>query len=213
MHQPPTVRFLRPEELRAHADDFLKRNHPSRTLPIPIEHIVERLGLNIIPVPGLQQAYRIVGCMSADMTGIYVDQWVAESRESRFYFTLAHEMGHIELHAAIFESLRSGVNSFEAWLRAVRETPDDVSFRMEWQAHTFAGLVLVPFEALQQQYHEALPDVQTMMSDPALREVPKEQIRDFAWEALIDRLAHLFGVSNDVIQKRLKFEKITPDEL
>ena len=51
------------------------------------------------------------------------------------------------------------------------------------------------------------------MNDSKLKEVPNEQIRDYAWESLIEQLARPFSVSTDVIRKRLESEKITPQDL
>ena len=45
------------EQIRGRATEFLKQHHPSGTIPIPIEHIAEAdLGIDIVPVPGLQDA-------------------------------------------------------------------------------------------------------------------------------------------------------------
>ena len=54
------VPFLTRETLRRRAEGFLSKCHASLVLPIPIELIVEReLGLDIIPVPGLQSSHDI----------------------------------------------------------------------------------------------------------------------------------------------------------
>ncbi len=53
--QPP---FLSYDALRRRAEDFLRTHHPQGTIPIPIEEIVEfRYRIDIIPVPGLQEAF------------------------------------------------------------------------------------------------------------------------------------------------------------
>lgn len=44
--------FFPYDEIRNHADHFLKQYHPSMEIPIPIEEIVEfQMGLNIVTIP------------------------------------------------------------------------------------------------------------------------------------------------------------------
>ena len=68
--------FLSPEELEKAAEDFLAQYHSSREIPIPIEHIVEfDLGLEIVPVQGLQKAIGMDGSLSMDFTRLYIDKY------------------------------------------------------------------------------------------------------------------------------------------
>jgi hypothetical protein len=76
------------EELRKHADRFLRSHNPTGTIPVPIEEIVEfEFGMNIVPIPGLHQGYEIDGFISGDLSEISVDQFVYESRPGRYRFT------------------------------------------------------------------------------------------------------------------------------
>ena len=54
------------EDLRKKADEFLKEHHPSGTIPVPIEEIVEfEFRINIVPVLGLQREFEVrshTGC-------------------------------------------------------------------------------------------------------------------------------------------------------
>ena len=44
------------DDVRRRADEFLALHHPDRTIPVPIEEIVEfELGMDIVPTPGLHQ--------------------------------------------------------------------------------------------------------------------------------------------------------------
>ena len=61
------TKFLPPPEIEAAAEAFLRKYHPSRTVPVPIEEILDlQLRLNIIPVPGLFN-HSIDAFLSADL--------------------------------------------------------------------------------------------------------------------------------------------------
>lgn len=95
LHPP----FLSYEALRRRAGDFLRTHHPDGTIPLPIEEIVEfRYRIDIIPVPGLQEAFEVDGFISSDLKSITVDAFVHERRPGRYRFTLAHELAHVVLH-------------------------------------------------------------------------------------------------------------------
>lgn len=79
------VPHLSYEQIRLQADNFLAQYNQSQKIPVPIEEIVEfSLGLNIIPLPGLQKAYETVAFISSDFKSIYVDKFVLENRERRY---------------------------------------------------------------------------------------------------------------------------------
>ena len=213
MRPPLRIPYLTPERLRAEADAFLDQTHPSRSLPIPVEQMIERLGLDIVPIPGLQQAFDMVGCTNSDMTCIYVDQSVAEFRESRYRFTLAHEIAHVRLHPQIFGNLRHAASTAHEWQAFIRGIPDVLYGSMEWQANVFAGLVLMPPTHLKREYARLAGGIRKMMNDPALAGVPKGQIADMAWDELVTRLAPSFSVSEEVVRRRLDFDGFKPEGL
>ncbi|MBI2478779.1 MAG: hypothetical protein HYV60_09140, partial [Planctomycetia bacterium] len=50
------------DDLRRRADEFLTEHNPSRTVPVPIEEIIEfELGMDIVPTPGLHQFLEVDG--------------------------------------------------------------------------------------------------------------------------------------------------------
>lgn len=195
----PSVPHLSYEQLRAHAGEFLKRYHPSGKIPVPIEQIVEfQLKLDIIPLPGLREAYEIDGFTSGDLTAISVDQFVYEHRFRRYRFTLAHEVGHVILHAKLFKE--HSFQTVDGWKRFIKTFPDLDLSRLEWQAHSFSGLVLAPKEALEQTVREKL------------RLVKASKLRheeDFAKDLAIEMTATHFDVSKEVIERRFGYDEIT----
>lgn len=198
MSSSPSVPHLSYEQIRAYADGFLKRYHSSGKIPVPIEEIVEfQLKLDIIPLPGLREAYEIEGFTSGDLSAISVDQFVYEHRPKRYRFTLAHESGHVALHAKLFRE--HSFRTVDEWKRFVKTFPDLDLSRLEWQAHCFAGLVLVPKEAFLETVRECVRRVKT----PKLKHE-----RDFAKDLVIEMVAERFDVSKEVVERRLGYDQV-----
>jgi hypothetical protein len=105
-------------------------------IPVPIENIIEELGLNIVPMPGLKRSYDIEGFLTPDRSAIYVDEYYSDQYEARARFTLAHELGHWELHREFFEHTRKTIGSIADWVRFL-SGPSEAITRMEYQAYCF----------------------------------------------------------------------------
>lgn len=114
MDEAPPIPYLNYNDLRQKADDFLRQYHPSYDIPVPIEEIVEfDFGIDIIPIPGLHQAFEIDGFTSSDLTSITVDEYVYLKRPNRYRFTLAHEIGHVVLHKELYSA--RNFNTIDGW--------------------------------------------------------------------------------------------------
>ena len=75
MPSPVKVEWLSEDKLRSQADSFLSRYHPSRSIPIPIEDIIDLgLKLDIVPMPGLKHGFEVDAFISRDMETIYIDE-------------------------------------------------------------------------------------------------------------------------------------------
>lgn len=132
--------FLQYDALGRKAEAFLQQYHPDRTLPVPIEVIVERdFGMDIVPMPGLQEAFDTVAFITRDLTEIRVDQYVLQWRPNRYRFSLAHELGHRILHADVFREL--DFRNIESWKEVVMSIPEREYGFLEFHANSFAGLV------------------------------------------------------------------------
>ena len=98
------VPYLSDENLRQHADDFQKEFNLPKHLPVPIDRIAEfGFGIDIIPIPGIERAFDVVGFISRDLTEIRVDERVYKFQEARYRFTVAHELSHAILHRDVFQ--------------------------------------------------------------------------------------------------------------
>jgi hypothetical protein len=130
-------------QLRSRADDFLTTYHSSQVLPIPIEEIIEfRLRINIVPVPGLRKAFDVEAFPSSDCKEITIDRIIFEKELNRYRFGLAHELGHIILHRHLFRNVI--FKTIDQWINFIGELPAEQHYLLEYQARSFAGLVLVP---------------------------------------------------------------------
>jgi len=196
--------FLRYDDLRLRAEEFLAQYHPSRTIPVSIEQIVDvKLGIDIVPMPGLAN-FDVVAYLSQDMKEIRVDEFVQRARPNRYRFSLAHELAHKLLHADVFRELR--FTDIAGWKNLIaNEIPDDQYGYLEFQASSLAGLILVPRAELRSAFFDFV--------EPA-----QEQGVDFddagsgARDAVEGQIARLFEVSSAVVHRRVEYDKLWHEE-
>lgn len=193
------VPHLSPEKLRQQATEFLAKYYSVGTIPVPIESIVEfQLRLDIVPVPGLCRGPRgINGYLSADRTTVYVDQGHLERVESRYLFTLAHEVGHLQLHSEFYR----GFSDDKEWLAFRQHLVDHDLATAEYQADTFAGLILVPEQNLPR---EAVDCFQKLAADVHEQSAEFDLSSEPFWYYVADRLGRRFNVSSITARIRLQ---------
>lgn len=188
------------DDIRIKADAFLASHHPSNTIPVPIEKIVDlHLGINIVPIPRLQEVYNIDAYFSKDLQDIFVDEYIYKNRPNRFRFSLAHEIGHYLLHYKVYQD-DNLFKTIEDWKKLVEIIPEDQYRWLEFQAYEFAGQVLVPLQYLKERYKVHAKTVKEVQAtdDPLL-------IKDFAIELLADN----FDVSAETIRRRIDNESLS----
>jgi hypothetical protein len=181
--------------LRELADDFLRRYHPTGDLPVPIERIVEfQFELDIVPVPGLKSEFDVDAFITSDLAEIRVDQFIQQHRETRYRFSLAHEIAHFVLHQDVFERLK--FSTVQGWKEAMRSIPERQYFFIEQQGYAFAGLILVPSAPLRALFDESL-------ADAARAGIVLNELGDRARKMIQEHIGTFFGVSGEVIGRRL----------
>lgn len=192
----PAPRVLSYSELRKIADAFSQKHWPSGAIPVDVEFIVDvEFGLDIVAVPHLHAGYGIDGFLAADRTTIYIDQAVQDhSLLYRYRFTLAHELAHYHLHGALFED--AAFDSVDTWRRFLNHMPEKSRSWYEWQGYAFAGLLLVPRDALVEKIEDAV-DLARQSSFQDL-DLDVEAHRDMVAEWVGRR----FEVSAEVIVRR-----------
>lgn len=165
------VPFLKHPELDHAAAELLRRysdwkGAPARP-PIDVDDIAEGLlGLDL-EVVDLQQILKmsdVLGATWLDDGRICVDESI-EGQEGRFAFTVAHELGHWQLHRPIIEMDKVTLPLFAA-KPGDKPTPAIVcrarerKAPAEWQADQFAARLLMPgsdVRALMQALHGEEP--------------------------------------------------------
>lgn len=198
----PKLRWLRPREIRAKAESFLDRHHPSRELPIPIEDIADAgLDLDIIPLPGLKDNFESDAFLSNDLTSIYVDEYVYEHYENRYRFTLCHELGHLWLHDYIYKACDiRNVDDFHRFNEAL--DPKQKS-DMETQANMFAGYVLAPDTQVVSNWKDVQQVLCGMIAEAKQQGFEAQDYEDNLLEAASERLCGAFQVSSKSMKLRL----------
>lgn len=137
------LRYIAPDNLENEAQRFLQEFHPSLAVPVPIEAIVEfRLGLEVIPVPNLWRGFEVDGFLALDGGRIFVDEWQMEHMETRYRFTLAHEIGHWILHRDLYAD--ADVVDLDSYLNAYEAMSDEDQDHWEFQARNLGGRILLP---------------------------------------------------------------------
>jgi len=200
--EPFRVPYRSYEEIGRISSDFLRKNNLDKCLPVDIEAALEfTLAVGIIPIPGFQQSYSVEGSLSMDLSVIYVDDYVFRAVETRYRFTLAHELGHILLHKNLFNHLNVG--TIADWKREYRKISENAYFSLEMQAYDFAGLVLVPPDHLKLNFMKMVSDNKAKFIEAAKKGMTRTKILDYFMSQAIYRLGRIFNVSTYVIEKRI----------
>jgi Zn-dependent peptidase ImmA (M78 family) len=190
------------DQINSDAESFLDNYHHSMSIPVPIEEIIDlQLQIDIVPIPGLKDTFEKAGLdidafISSDFKSITVDKYVQEKVNTRYRFTLAHEIGHRFLHGYLYTQFK--FNTIDGWIDTINNMPLYEIEVVEGQANEFAGLVLVPRRILKDEFKKALKESEELCQ-VSYAEKP-EIVRGLA----ILILAGKFKVSEDVIRIRLE---------
>ena len=140
----PYVSYERSELL---AETFLNEHHPSLSIPVPIEEIVElKLRLSVSAVDGMYSKYALYAVLENGLGAVWVDKRLWERASFKFRGTLAHEVGHLVLHRDFILAFSyDSPGEFAERLSGLSKEEID---RFEIQAWNFAGQILVPKRTL-----------------------------------------------------------------
>jgi hypothetical protein len=187
------VQILAYEDLRGIAEDFLRQHHPAGTIPVPIERIIEsKLEMDICPEMCIQDICDVDAFINVKCTAIHVDVSVyMATNDSRYRFSLAHEVAHKILHADIVAALP--FRTRDEWKLAYRSIPEQDRSWIEWQAYALGGLLLVHREPLAREFRR-LVDAFPGGLDPKMKDAIRHTINT--------ELGKAFKVSRPVIEKR-----------
>jgi hypothetical protein len=202
------VPFLQYDIIEQKTLDFRKQVECDSQI-CPIEKIVEfKLGLDIVPIPNLRSISDTWAILSVDKSTIFVDEYCLDSIYNKYRFTLAHETGHYVLHHEIFKELK--IDNVTQWKSVVADYLSDRDYNsVEMQADLFASLLLIPTKYLQPEFERYTDSIiQEMQEDEMLKYVSKFEIYDFSLKVLCGRLAPLFEVAEQAMERRLHHGKL-----
>lgn len=199
-------KFIPQEEIWSIVDDFRSRYWPRGDLPVDVERIIEvGLKMGIIPEHYLREYAKIDAFLRSDFTGIVVDidQYMDPMGryERRLRFSFAHEIGHFILHQYIYKQL-----VFETprdYTDFVLNIPEAEHRSFEWQANEFAGRLLVPRGVLQEEVVKVYKKLEEHSLLGMLERNPDQVL-----ESVAPMLSKPFGVSEEVIVKRVQRENL-----
>lgn len=198
--------WLDKKEIWRIADEKRKTYWPRGTVPIEVEEIIELgLGLSVEPKKGLLQEADIDAFLKADLSGFIVDYDIYEKDkfENRRRFSYAHELGHFFLHGYMYNKMK--FDTLESWKRFILTSSKKEYEAFEFQANEFAGRFLVPREELIIEIDKAL----ALMKKEGLSSLLNKSAY-IVQPYLAASMQRKFGVSQDVIEKRLEREKLWP---
>lgn len=197
----PVIRF---EEIRKKADDFRKKYWLTGKLPVDISAIIEfDLKLEIRPVSRLRELCDTDALLLGNFKTIIVDRdyYMDDRMENRLRFSLAHEIGHYILHRKIY--IDFSYSSEAEWIELLQKLPEDEYRWLEWQAHEFAGRLLVPKDQLKKDFKKAIEYAKSnaiIFRYKGQKENAKEYIASY--------ICKKYGVSGQVITRRLSKESL-----
>lgn len=174
-----------------------------------MERIIEmELGLTIEPITDLQRELDVDAFLKRDFSGIVVDLecFMDERFRNRFRFSLAHEIGHLALRRDLFDEYP--INSIEEWKYFITGIPEEQYKYIEYQANEFAGRLLIPRNVLVEEIGKCLGLIEDPQLIDYLHKDPAAVL-----SRISPRISRIFGVSDEVIQRRAEREEIWPNRI
>jgi len=197
--------FLRRAQIWEKADALHSRFPSCAKLPVPVLDLAEfDLGLELVPKARLRQAGDIEALLLGDLKTILVDRdaFLDPRSENRLRFSVAHELGHLILHADVYGGRKH--ESLEAWMEFVLAIPEAEYDWLESHAYEFAGRLLVPPEPLRTALAE------TIQKAEKAGFTEWDATGETALSFIANHIRRQFGVSAEVIARRLRAEKLWP---
>ncbi len=196
--------YLHFTQIRKHAESLRKECCQEDIYPLDVFSVAEFcLGLAFQPESGLKDEFDIDAIMLADFKTILIDnnEFVDKVSESRLRFSIAHEIGHLILHRKHLLRLNVLPKKTQGVYNFLSLISDKEYHKYEYQANEFAGRFLVPVDDLVKKidgYCSLLniTDSFYLVDDPEFL------------DAMFANVAKKFGVSSEVIMRRVKYEQL-----
>jgi len=196
--------FITPAKAWAEADRIRAQYWPSGAVPVEVEEILWALNLRVEPIQSLREVGDVHALLRGDLQSVVVDadEYMDDRMQNRIRFSIAHELGHFILHADLYRGFAH--ESIDAWIDFVQRVPEDQWGYVELHAYEFAGRLLVPTDRLRAEISAA---AQLAENSGFMK---WDETGDAAREYMANPIARIFGVSSQVIEKRIIREKLWP---
>lgn len=191
------------EEKSEHLLKLCRKDHLDYSLPLPYHKILEVLTTNKVSYDfdrslGFSDTGdKIIGATNLKKRIILIDKSL-KTDPHRFYYTFAHELGHLALHRNLkFDRL--GISPYV-------QLKNDYKV-LEWQADVYAEALLVPGKILA----TTLKVKQREMNRPETGRIylDHQGTNQTDYLLLVKKLCDFFSVDRALIEKRLrKFELV-----
>jgi len=194
--------FITRERAWLEAERVRKEHWPSGQVPVEVEEILWKFDIRIDPISSLKSSNDVDAVLLGDLTRVIVDleEYMDERKLNRMRFSIAHELGHYVLHKEIYQNIR--ITSVDDWTRLVESIPEDQYGYIEYQAYEFAGRLLVPIDRLRQEISRAT----TKAKEAGFADW--DPSGDVARDYVASNVCRVFGVSSEVIEKRILRERL-----
>jgi len=199
--------YLRRTDIWKQADELRERLLPQATLPVPVLDLAEfDLELELVPKTNLRRAGDIDALLLGDLKTVVVDRdaFMDPRAENRLRFSVAHEIGHLILHGELYRKLRHP--DVDAWRQFIKNIPEREYGWLESHAYEFAGRFLVPPRPLKESFSDAIE----IARNAGFTEW--DASGETALGFIANHICRRFGVSADVISRRLRIEEFWPPE-
>jgi hypothetical protein len=189
-----SIPFLDNSVIKSKADNF-RNKFGNNSVPVDIEKIIDiKLGIDIIPSPGLQYLCDTDALISSNWKSILVDynRFSDERYQNRLRFSFAHEIGHFILHKDIYKSFK--IKSSKDLQKLMKEIPAKEYGYLEIQANKFANYLLIPREQLIIEKNKEIkkyPELNHLINSGK-----KKEINSY----LAIPVSKIFGVSEDAME-------------
>jgi len=212
----PKIRFVRKESIELGTQvllaDYGRKYGEIFKPPIPVEEILEahlEIDFWFDDLPVLLEMPDVLGATWFKQREVRIDQSLDPSvhpaQLGRYRFTVAHEVGHWDLHREIFLSDKSQVTLF-----GVREEPivcrSNDRRPLEWQADSFAGFLLMPKKMVFAAWETLQGSLQPYVAIGEIDDIKAKwglENHEFATVDIARQMAQVFEVSAQAMQIRL----------
>lgn len=196
--------IIRREEAWRMADHIRQKYWSSGNLPVEVELLLFPIGLELVPHNSIKDTGDVDALLLGDLKTIIVDyqDYMNDRMQNRIRFSIAHELGHFILHRDIFKNIAHA--SIKDWVKFIHLIPEAEYSYIEYQAYEFAGRLLVPSERLEKEFRKSIQKAKDANF------FSWDKTGDVALGFIANPISRIFGVSSEVIEKRLRREDFWP---